>query len=176
MSRAILVVTGNTKTVSTDTPHSSTQGQAVPTHLWTGTPALTSHAFSCASLLTAASFNRTCPSPIPFKTTQILRHGFFHADPHPGNVAVDPASGRAPVLLFYDFGMMGQIVPDVRERLLDVFYGIYRYACAVCVCAFLGMGLGMCLCVCVWGGGYEREAGGKNRRGRDGKEHTGAGR
>jgi predicted unusual protein kinase regulating ubiquinone biosynthesis (AarF/ABC1/UbiB family) len=57
---------------------------------------------------------------------QILRHGFFHADPHPGNVAVDPTSGRQPVLLFYDFGMMGQIVPNVRERLLDVFYGIYR--------------------------------------------------
>ena len=32
-------------------------------------------------------------------------------------------SGR---LLFYDFGMMGQIIPDVRERLMDVFYGIYR--------------------------------------------------
>ncbi len=29
-------------------------------------------------------------------------------------------------LLFYDFGMMGAIVPDVRERLLDVFYGVYR--------------------------------------------------
>lgn len=53
----------------------------------------------------------------------MLRHGFFHADPHPGNVSVD-ASGR---LLFYDFGMMGQIVPNVRERLLDLFYGIYKY-------------------------------------------------
>jgi predicted unusual protein kinase regulating ubiquinone biosynthesis (AarF/ABC1/UbiB family) len=41
-------------------------------------------------------------------------------------VAVDASSGRSPVLLFYDFGMMGQIVPNVRERLLDVFYGIYR--------------------------------------------------
>jgi len=62
---------------------------------------------------------------------QILRHGFFHADPHPGNVSVDPGSGRSPALLFYDFGMMGLIVPNVRERLLDVFYGIYRYAAAV---------------------------------------------
>eukprot|EP00878_Enallax_costatus_P040334 GHUV01046494.1.p1 GENE.GHUV01046494.1~~GHUV01046494.1.p1 ORF type:complete len:105 (-),score=22.01 GHUV01046494.1:54-368(-) len=53
---------------------------------------------------------------------QVLRHGFFHADPHPGNVSVD-ASGR---LLFYDFGMMGEIVPNVRERLLDLFYGIYK--------------------------------------------------
>ncbi|MEW5309310.1 MAG: hypothetical protein WDW38_001205 [Sanguina aurantia] len=54
---------------------------------------------------------------------QILRQGFFHADPHPGNVAVEPSTGR---LIYYDFGMMGEIVPDVRERLLDVFYGIYR--------------------------------------------------
>eukprot|EP00879_Flechtneria_rotunda_P001676 GHRR01001836.1.p1 GENE.GHRR01001836.1~~GHRR01001836.1.p1 ORF type:complete len:739 (+),score=239.78 GHRR01001836.1:270-2486(+) len=53
---------------------------------------------------------------------QVLRHGFFHADPHPGNVSVD-GQGR---LIFYDFGMMGQIVQNVRERLLDVFYGIYR--------------------------------------------------
>jgi hypothetical protein len=58
------------------------------------------------------------PSPWP----QVLRHGFFHADPHPGNLAVGP-SGE---LIFYDFGMMGEIVPDVRERLLDVFYGIYK--------------------------------------------------
>lgn len=27
---------------------------------------------------------------------------------------------------FYDFGMMGEIVPGVRERLLDMFYGVYR--------------------------------------------------
>ncbi|KXZ50166.1 hypothetical protein GPECTOR_17g802 [Gonium pectorale] len=54
---------------------------------------------------------------------QILKHGFFHADPHPGNVSVDPGTGE---LLFYDFGMMGEIVPDVRTRLLDVFYGVYR--------------------------------------------------
>lgn len=54
---------------------------------------------------------------------QILRHGFFHADPHPGNIAVNPATGA---LIFYDFGMMGRIVPDIRERLLELFYGIYR--------------------------------------------------
>ncbi|GIL68808.1 hypothetical protein Vafri_22040 [Volvox africanus] len=54
---------------------------------------------------------------------QILKHGFFHADPHPGNVSVDTRTGD---LLFYDFGMMGEIVPDVKTRLLDVFYGVYR--------------------------------------------------
>jgi predicted unusual protein kinase regulating ubiquinone biosynthesis (AarF/ABC1/UbiB family) len=29
-------------------------------------------------------------------------------------------------LLFYDFGMMGEIVPNIKDKLLEVFYGIYR--------------------------------------------------
>ncbi|WP_423218661.1 ABC1 kinase family protein [Synechococcus elongatus] len=53
---------------------------------------------------------------------QVLNHGFFHADPHPGNLAVSP-TGR---LIFYDFGMMGEIRTDVRSKLMQVFLGIAR--------------------------------------------------
>lgn len=51
---------------------------------------------------------------------QLLDNGFFHADPHPGNIAVSPAGQ----LIFYDFGMMGQVQPITREKLLDTFFGV----------------------------------------------------
>ncbi|WP_201320535.1 AarF/ABC1/UbiB kinase family protein [Pseudanabaena sp. lw0831] len=51
---------------------------------------------------------------------QLLNHGFFHADPHPGNLAV---TGNGE-LIFYDFGMMGQIQSITREKLLKTFFGI----------------------------------------------------
>ncbi|WP_199320098.1 AarF/ABC1/UbiB kinase family protein [Leptolyngbya sp. FACHB-261] len=51
---------------------------------------------------------------------QILTNGFFHADPHPGNLAVSPDGG----LIFYDFGMMGQIQPVTRSKLMRTFFGV----------------------------------------------------
>lgn len=51
---------------------------------------------------------------------QVLNDGFFHADPHPGNIAVSPEGS----LIFYDFGMMGRIQPVTREKLMDTFFGI----------------------------------------------------
>lgn len=51
---------------------------------------------------------------------QLLNDGFFHADPHPGNLAVSPEGA----LIFYDFGMMGQIKTNVREKLMDTLFGI----------------------------------------------------
>ena len=53
---------------------------------------------------------------------QLLNHGFFHADPHPGNLAV---TGQGE-LIFYDFGMMGQIQSFTREKLLRTFFGIAK--------------------------------------------------
>ncbi|KAL8477983.1 hypothetical protein ACS0TY_030040 [Phlomoides rotata] len=53
---------------------------------------------------------------------QILKTGFFHADPHPGNLAIDVDE----TLIYYDFGMMGEIKSFTRERLLEVFYAVYE--------------------------------------------------
>jgi predicted unusual protein kinase regulating ubiquinone biosynthesis (AarF/ABC1/UbiB family) len=53
---------------------------------------------------------------------QLLNDGFFHADPHPGNIAVSPEGDGS--LIFYDFGMMGQVQAITREKLLGTFFGI----------------------------------------------------
>ncbi len=52
---------------------------------------------------------------------QLLTDGFFHADPHPGNVAIDPESGA---LIFYDFGMMGRIAPGTKSKLMDTLLAV----------------------------------------------------
>lgn len=53
---------------------------------------------------------------------QIFVHGFFHADPHPGNVFILPNN----IVCYLDFGMMGQISPqdqlDFTDLLLSVIH------------------------------------------------------
>ena len=44
---------------------------------------------------------------------QLLTEGFFHADPHPGNL-----KWWNDTLYYLDFGMVGEISPDVRENLM----------------------------------------------------------
>jgi predicted unusual protein kinase regulating ubiquinone biosynthesis (AarF/ABC1/UbiB family) len=46
---------------------------------------------------------------------QLLEFGFFHADPHPGNLFAMP-DGR---MAFIDFGMMDQLEQEVKETLVD---------------------------------------------------------
>lgn len=41
--------------------------------------------------------------------TQVLEHGFFHADPHPGNILV-----RAGKVVYIDLGIMGRLSPAER--------------------------------------------------------------
>ncbi|MCD7781521.1 MAG: AarF/ABC1/UbiB kinase family protein [Methanosphaera sp.] len=48
---------------------------------------------------------------------QILIHGFFHADPHPGNIFVL----NNDILAFIDFGMMGHLDDQLREDICKLF-------------------------------------------------------
>ncbi|MWV63759.1 AarF/ABC1/UbiB kinase family protein [Halorubrum sp. JWXQ-INN 858] len=52
----------------------------------------------------------------------IVEDGVFHADPHPGNLAV--ADDGA--VIFYDFGMSGRVDPFVQERIVDFYVAVAR--------------------------------------------------
>ncbi|MCA5004762.1 ABC1 kinase family protein [Sphingobacterium bovistauri] len=57
--------------------------------------------------------------------TQLLEHGFFHADPHPGNIFVTPTGKIA----FIDLGAVAKMSPHDKELLEDfVVYFIYKDA------------------------------------------------
>lgn len=66
----------------------------------------------------------------PVMLDQLFVDGFFHADPHPGNIFVTPlpagsrADGRDWALTFVDFGMMGEVPDTLRQ-------GLQRFLIAV---------------------------------------------
>ena len=53
---------------------------------------------------------------------QVFTYGFFHADPHPGNVFVLPQN----VICYLDFGMMGRIDADTRDRFAELIMSIVQ--------------------------------------------------
>src|SRR5574341_1114254 len=81
--------------------------------------------------ITAAGVDRAEVAEVLLDTylKQIFEDGFFHADPHPGNLFVTPlpatkrkrASWR---LTFVDFGMAGSVPESLRDGLRDLMIGI----------------------------------------------------
>ncbi len=53
---------------------------------------------------------------------QIFGHGFFHADPHPGNLIVQPGAAEdgGPRLVFVDFGLAKQLPAAFRHGILEL--------------------------------------------------------
>jgi ubiquinone biosynthesis protein len=56
---------------------------------------------------------------------QIFDDGFFHADPHPGNVIV-LGSKEDPILGLIDLGMVGRLSPKLRDLTVDLMIGAIR--------------------------------------------------
>lgn len=67
---------------------------------------------------------------------QIFVHGFFHADPHPGNLLVAP-DGR---ICFLDFGLMGVLPVRHREKLEQMLWAVSQGDGAALAASLLALG------------------------------------
>jgi predicted unusual protein kinase regulating ubiquinone biosynthesis (AarF/ABC1/UbiB family) len=67
---------------------------------------------------------------------QVLRDGFFHADPHPGNVMVQPG----PRLVLLDFGLAKDFPPRFRDGIVMLTFAILTADNAGIVAAFEQLG------------------------------------
>lgn len=82
--------------------------------------------------ITAAGIDRAAVAQTLLETflQQIFEDGFFHADPHPGNLFVTPLDGvdaagaRNWKLTFIDFGMVGRVPENLRNGLREMLLAI----------------------------------------------------
>jgi ubiquinone biosynthesis protein len=68
---------------------------------------------------------------------QIFEHGFFHADPHPGNLFVLPGNIIAPV----DYGMMGRLSREMMFQLCELLVAVINHDMESLSRLYLEMGL-----------------------------------
>ncbi len=71
-----------------------------------------------------------------FYLRQLLEDGFFHADPHPGNMRVMP-DGRIGM---FDFGMVGQVSAELKQGLVNAFLHVVKREYRPLVDDFIAMG------------------------------------
>ncbi len=67
---------------------------------------------------------------------QLMEDGFFHADPHPGNLLVK----KDGTLCYIDFGMVGHISNDMKENMVKLAMSIYLKDASGIVEAFHDLG------------------------------------
>jgi ubiquinone biosynthesis protein len=72
-----------------------------------------------------ASGERIAKNAVAVCIRMIFEHGFFHADPHPGNILIT-GSADAPVLGLIDLGLVGRLGPKLRDRLVDLMLAVAR--------------------------------------------------
>jgi predicted unusual protein kinase regulating ubiquinone biosynthesis (AarF/ABC1/UbiB family) len=98
--------------------------------------------------ITAAGIDRAEVAKALLSTymQQIFEDGFFHADPHPGNLFVTPgpaAPGKKQdwQLTFVDFGMVGHVPDNLREGLRELLAAVGRRDAARVVRAYQTLGM-----------------------------------
>ncbi len=68
---------------------------------------------------------------------QVFIHGFFHADPHPGNIFI-MKDGKIGLV---DFGIVGHFTEELKKKSISLFQGIIEQDSEKIIKTFLDMGM-----------------------------------
>ncbi len=71
-----------------------------------------------------------------FYLSQLLEDGFFHADPHPGNIRI-MSDGRIGI---FDFGMVGRLSPELKQHLINALLHTMKRDYTALIDDFVNMG------------------------------------
>ncbi|MFS0647298.1 ABC1 kinase family protein [Siminovitchia sp. 179-K 8D1 HS] len=69
--------------------------------------------------------------------SQVLEHGFFHGDPHPGNIYILPNN----VVVYLDFGMVGQLREDLKYHFSSLLINLHQGNSKGMIKTFIDMNL-----------------------------------
>src|SRR3989338_3978292 len=82
-------------------------------------------------------FNRIIKNGFEAIMTQVFVHGIFHADPHPGNLIIRKDNSIA----FVDFGIVGYFDEKLKNKSIDLLYGIVSQNEELVMDTLVSMGL-----------------------------------
>lgn len=78
-----------------------------------------------AAVAAGASGELIAKRSVAIIVQQIFEDGFFHADPHPGNVLI-LGENDDPTIAMIDLGLVGRLTPRLRDRVIDLMVAAIR--------------------------------------------------
>jgi ubiquinone biosynthesis protein len=71
--------------------------------------------------------SRIAKNAVSIVVKMVFEDGFFHADPHPGNIIImGGTDGAPPIVGVIDLGMVGRLSPELRDRTVDLMVAAVR--------------------------------------------------
>ncbi|MBI2652163.1 AarF/ABC1/UbiB kinase family protein [Candidatus Woesearchaeota archaeon] len=83
------------------------------------------------------NFNEIIKNSFDAIMTQVFVHGIFHADPHPGNIIIM----RGNSIAFIDFGIVGYFDEKLKNKCIDLLYGIVEQDEEIIMETLVSMGM-----------------------------------
>ncbi len=92
-----------------------------------------------AAVAAGADGKSIARAAVGFVVKMIFEDGFFHADPHPGNIII-MGPPEEPVIGLIDLGMVGRLSPELRDRTVDMMVAAVRKDSAAVADALYAIG------------------------------------